>query len=84
MRVFYFILTRCSFDAFWCDAPALSDQEHGDRLTTDAELTRPRTKKKKFFCSHSHTDDARVSSFSQTQTNLSHTAQHKKEGSAQI
>jgi len=30
-------------------------QEHGDRLTTDAERTRPRTKKKKFFCSHSHT-----------------------------
>ena len=80
MMVFYFILTR-SFDAFWCDALALS-LKNGDRLT-DAELTRPRTKKKKFFCSHSHTD-ARVSSFSQTQTNLSHTAQHKKEGSAQI
>ena len=82
MMVFYIILTR-SFDAFWCDALALS-LKNGDRLTTDAERTRPRTKKKKFFCSHSHTDDARVSSFSQTQTNLSHTAQHKKEGSVQI
>ena len=68
MRVFYFILTR-SFDAFWCDALALS-LKNGDRLS-DAELTRPREKKKKFFCSHSHTD-ARVSSFSRTKQ-ISHT-----------
>ena len=44
MRVFYIILTRCSFDAFWCDALALSFEER-DRLTTDAELT----KKKKIL-----------------------------------